>query len=134
MAPEYGATCGFFPIDERTIEYLELTNRPKDDIALVEAYCKAQGLWRSSDDPDPEFSDVLELDLDDVVPSLAGPKRPQDRVPMTEVKRTIIDVISQELKLNDEEISKLEGEGGQTAIGNHEPGSGPELPIQVVQP
>ena len=127
MAPEYGATCGFFPIDERTIEYLELTNRPKDDIALVEAYCKAQGLWRSSDDPDPEFSDVLELDLDDVVPSLAGPKRPQDRVPMTEVKRTIIDVISQELKLNDEEISKLEGEGGQTAIGNHEPGSGVEV-------
>ena len=127
MAPEYGATCGFFPIDERTIEYLELTNRPKEDIALVEAYCKAQGLWRSSDDPDPEFSDVLELDLDDVVPSLAGPKRPQDRVPMTEVKRTIIDVISKELKLNDEEISKLEGEGGQTAIGNHEPGSGVEV-------
>jgi aconitate hydratase len=127
MAPEYGATCGFFPIDERTIEYLQLTNRPKDDIALVEAYCKAQGLWRSSDDPDPEFSDVLELDLDDVVPSLAGPKRPQDRVPMTEVKRTIIDVISQELKLNDDEISKLEGEGGQTAIGNHEPGSGVEV-------
>ncbi|MTI50323.1 MAG: aconitate hydratase AcnA [Alcanivorax sp.] len=127
MAPEYGATCGFFPIDERTIEYLELTNRPKDDIALVEAYCKAQGLWRSSDDPDPEFSDVLELDLNDVVPSLAGPKRPQDRVPMTEVKRTIIDVISQELKLNDQEISKLEGEGGQTAIGNHEPGSGVEV-------
>jgi len=127
MAPEYGATCGFFPIDERTIEYLKLTNRPKEDIELVEAYCKAQGLWRSSDDPDPEFSDVLELDLDDVVPSLAGPKRPQDRVPMTEVKRTIIDVISQELKLNDDEISKLEGEGGQTAIGNHEPGSGVEV-------
>ena len=71
--------------------------------------------------------DSFRLDLDDVVPSLAGPKRPQDRVPMTEVKRTIIDVISQELKLNDEEISKLEGEGGQTAIGNHEPGSGVEV-------
>ena len=127
MSPEYGATCGFFPIDERTIEYLRLTNRPTEDIELVEAYCKAQGLWRSDDDPDPEFSDSMELNLNDVVPSLAGPKRPQDRVPMTEVKRTIIDVITNELKLDDDEISKLEGEGGQTAVGNHEPASGVEV-------
>uniref|UniRef100_UPI0030DAB23A aconitase family protein n=1 Tax=uncultured Alcanivorax sp. TaxID=191215 RepID=UPI0030DAB23A len=83
MAPEYGATCGFFPIDERTTEYMKLSGRDEDTIALVEAYCKAQGLWRSSADPDPEFTDVLELDLGDVVPSLAGPKRPQDRVPLT---------------------------------------------------
>ena len=130
MAPEYGATCGFFPIDERTIEYMKLTGRDEDTIALVQAYCKAQGLWRSSSDPDPEFTDVLELDLDDVVPSLAGPKRPQDRVPLTSVKRTFIDVVTDTLKLNDEEISKLEGEGGQTAVGNHEP-SGGDVPITI---
>jgi aconitate hydratase len=130
MAPEYGATCGFFPIDERTIEYMKLTGRDEDTIALVQAYCKAQGLWRSSSDPDPEFTDVLELDLNDVVPSLAGPKRPQDRVPLTSVKRTFIDVVTDTLKLNDEEISKLEGEGGQTAVGNHEP-SGGDVPITI---
>ena len=128
MAPEYGATCGFFPIDERTTEYMELSGRDADTIALVEAYCKAQGLWRSSADPDPEFTDVLELDLGDVVPSLAGPKRPQDRVPLTAVKRTFIDVVTETLKLNDEEISTLEGEGGQTAVGNHEP-SGGQVPV-----
>ena len=130
MAPEYGATCGFFPIDERTIEYMKLTGRDEDTIALVQAYCKAQGLWRSSSDPDPEFTDVLELDLNDVVPSLAGPKRPQDRVPLTSVKRTFIDVVTDTLKLNDEAISKLEGEGGQTAVGNHEP-SGGDVPITI---
>ncbi len=128
MAPEYGATCGFFPIDERTTEYMELSGRDADTIALVETYCKAQGLWRSSADPDPEFTDVLELDLGDVVPSLAGPKRPQDRVPLTAVKRTFIDVVTETLKLNDEEISTLEGEGGQTAVGNHEP-SGGQVPV-----
>ena len=130
MAPEYGATCGFFPIDERTTEYMELTGRDADTIALVEAYCKAQGLWRSSSDPDPEFTDVMELDLNDVVPSLAGPKRPQDRVPLTSVKRTFIDVVTDTLKLNDEEISNLEGEGGQTAVGNHEP-SGGDVPVVI---
>ncbi len=130
MAPEYGATCGFFPIDERTTEYMKLSGRDDDTIALVEAYCKAQGLWRSSSDPDPEFTDVLELDLNDVVPSLAGPKRPQDRVPLTAVKRTFIDVVTDTLKLNDEEISKLEGEGGQTAVGNHEP-SGGDVPVVI---
>ncbi|WP_416391095.1 aconitate hydratase AcnA [Alloalcanivorax xenomutans] len=129
MAPEYGATCGFFPIDERTTEYLQLTGRPQEVVDLVEAYCKAQGLWRSSADPDPVFTDTLELDLDDVVPSLAGPKRPQDRVAMTEVKRTFADLLTKELKLDDAEISKLEGEGGQTAVGNHEPTSGVEVEL-----
>src|SRR5690606_10177437 len=129
MAPEYGATCGFFPIDERTTEYLQLTGRPQEVVDLVEAYCKAQGLWRSSADPDPVCADTLELDLDDVVPSLAGPKRPQDRVAMTEVKRTFADLLTKELKLDDAEISKLEGEGGQTAVGNHEPNSGVEVEL-----
>ena len=80
MAPEYGATCGFFPIDGVTLAYLRLTGRDADQIALVEAYARAQGLWRDDDGPDPVFTDTLELDLARVEPSLAGPKRPQDRV------------------------------------------------------
>jgi aconitate hydratase len=80
MAPEYGATCGFFPIDDKTIEYFKLTARPAETIALVEAYAKAQGMWRDDNAPDPIFTDTLELDMSTVVPSLAGPKRPQDKV------------------------------------------------------
>jgi aconitate hydratase len=80
MAPEYGATMGFFPIDARAIAYLNLSGRDSHQIALVEAYAKAQGLWRDASTPDPKFTDTLELDLSTVVPSLAGPKRPQDRV------------------------------------------------------
>jgi len=84
MAPEYGATCGFFPIDAETLNYLRFTGREEDRVQLVEAYAKAQGMWRESDTPDPVFTDSLELDLATVVPSLAGPKRPQDRVLLTE--------------------------------------------------
>jgi aconitate hydratase len=87
MAPEYGATCGFFPIDGETINYLELSSRPKETVALVEAYAKAQGLWRESGAPDAVYTDTLELDLASVVPSLAGPKRPQDRVAMSDMRR-----------------------------------------------
>jgi aconitate hydratase len=82
MAPEYGATCGFFPIDADTIAYLTATGREPERVALVEVYAKAQGMWRSDDTPDPHFTDTLELNLASVVPSLAGPKRPQDRVPL----------------------------------------------------
>ncbi|KQR88010.1 aconitate hydratase AcnA [Sphingomonas sp. Leaf343] len=85
MAPEYGATCGFFPIDEKTMEYMRLTARSEDNIALVEAYAKANGFWRDADAPDPVFTDTLELDMGTVVPSLAGPKRPQDKVALTKV-------------------------------------------------
>ena len=87
MAPEYGATCGFFPIDRETLGYLKLSNRPPATIALTEAYAKAQGLWREAGDEEPIFSDVLQLDLASVVPSLAGPKRPQDRVAMTDLPK-----------------------------------------------
>jgi len=80
MAPEYGATCGIFPVDEDTISYLTATGRAKDRVALVEAYAKAQGMWRDSDTSEPVFTDSLELDLSTVEPSIAGPKRPQDRV------------------------------------------------------
>ena len=87
MAPEYGATCGFFPIDRETLGYLKLSNRPPATIALTEAYAKAQGLWREAGDEEPIFSDVLQLDLASVVPSLAGPKRPQDRVAMNDLPK-----------------------------------------------
>ncbi|WP_205481249.1 aconitate hydratase AcnA [Sphingomonas arenae] len=85
MAPEYGATCGFFPIDTRTLDYLRLTGRDEERIALVEAYAKAQGMWRDANTPEPVFTDTLELDLSSVQPSLAGPKRPQDRVLLADV-------------------------------------------------
>jgi len=85
MAPEYGATCGFFPVDDETLRYLERTDRA-DAAKLVEAYCKEQGLFRTDATPDPMFSDTLSLDLGDVEPSLAGPKRPQDRVALKEMK------------------------------------------------
>ena len=85
MAPEYGATCGFFGIDDKTLDYLRLTGREEDQIALVEAYAKEQGFWMEPGAAEPIFSSTLELDLSTVVPSLAGPKRPQDRVDLTEV-------------------------------------------------
>ncbi len=86
MAPEYGATMGFFPVDGETIKYLEFTGR-KAIAPLVETYCRAQGLWRSEDSPEPRFSDTLELDLGEVVPSIAGPKRPQDRIALSDAKK-----------------------------------------------
>ena len=91
MAPEYGATCGFFPVDGVTLDYLRLTGRAPERVALVEAYAKAQGMWRHDDMADPVFTDTLELDLATVEPSLAGPKRPQDRVPLRAAKRSFED-------------------------------------------
>ncbi|HEY3771617.1 MAG TPA: aconitate hydratase [Solirubrobacteraceae bacterium] len=86
MSPEFGSTCAIFPIDAETVRYLEFTGRPADQIALVEAYAKEQGLWHDENSEEPTFSDEIELDLGDVVPSIAGPKRPQDRVSLTESK------------------------------------------------
>lgn len=86
MAPEYGATCGFFPVDKETINYLTMSGRDSHRIALVEAYCKAQGLFRETGSGDPVFTDTITLDLGDVVPSLAGPKRPEGRIALTDVK------------------------------------------------
>jgi aconitate hydratase len=88
MAPEYGATCGFFPIDERTVDYLRLTGRDEEQIELVRAYTQAQGLWRDSSTPEPLFTDTLELDMGSIEPSLAGPKRPQDRVLLSQLDET----------------------------------------------
>ncbi|MBE0558975.1 MAG: aconitate hydratase, partial [Proteobacteria bacterium] len=88
MAPEYGATMGFFPIDEETLRYLRFTGREAHRVALTEAYCKAQGLFHTASTPEPEFSDRLELELSTVEPSLAGPKRPQDRIPLATSKKS----------------------------------------------
>ncbi|MET3724685.1 aconitate hydratase AcnA [Sphingomonas trueperi] len=85
MAPEYGATCGFFPIDDKTLDYMRLTGRSEENVALVEAYAKAQGMWHGADAVEPIFTDTLELDMSTVRPSLAGPKRPQDRVSLDSV-------------------------------------------------
>ena len=87
MSPEYGATMGFFPVDQETIAYLKLTNRPKDLVALVEAYTKEQGLFRTDSSPDPLYAENAELDLGTVTPSMAGPKRPQDRVELPDVRK-----------------------------------------------
>ncbi|MCG8051563.1 MAG: aconitate hydratase AcnA [Candidatus Thiodiazotropha taylori] len=86
MAPEYGATCGLFPVDQETLDYLRLTNRSEDQIALVEAYAKAQGMFHTADSPEAEYSETLEIDLSAIEPSLAGPKRPQDRVALKDAK------------------------------------------------
>ena len=88
MAPEYGATCGFFPVDDETLKYLRGTGRPEELVQLAEAYCKRQGLFRTDETPDPTFNTLLELDLATVEPSLAGPRRPQDRVPLRSMKES----------------------------------------------
>ena len=97
MAPEYGATMGFFPCDEETLKYLRLSGRPEHHVKLVEAYTKEQGLFRTDSTPDPVFTDTLELDLGTVEPSLAGPKRPQDRVPLTKSKAMYNEALAADL-------------------------------------
>ncbi len=101
MAPEYGATCGFFPIDQATIHYLRLTARDEQLIALVEAYAKAQGMWHDKNSPDPVFTDTLELDLATVEPSLAGPKRPQDRVTLPQMNENFDKLLAEMNRLSD---------------------------------
>ena len=109
MAPEYGSTCGIFPIDEETLRYLELSGRSTEQIALVEAYAKAQGFWRYNGAPQADYTDVLELDMSTVEPSLAGPKRPQDRVPVRTLKQTYQKTLKQ---MADERAKKNPGATG----------------------
>jgi aconitate hydratase len=115
MSPEYGATCGFFPVDQQTLDYLRLTGRPEERIALVEAYCKENLLWHDPDH-EPEYSEVVELDLGDVEPSLAGPRRPQDRVPLTEAKSSFLAQL---------ESFGVEYEGHDEAVADTFPASDP---------
>jgi aconitate hydratase len=95
MSPEFGSTCAIFPVDAETLRYLELTGRPTETIELVDAYARAQGMFHEESTPDPVFSDLLELDLGDVVPSIAGPKRPQDRVPLAEAKQAFLEAMEE---------------------------------------
>lgn len=117
MAPEYGATCGFFGIDEKTIDYMRLTGRSEENLALVEAYVKAQGMWF---DPaaEPVFSNTLELDMNSVVPSLAGPKRPQDRVTLPQVDELFNDDLAQVYKKNAPERVGVEGKDHDIGDGD----------------
>jgi aconitate hydratase len=98
MAPEYGATCGFFPVDAETLRYLRVTGRPEAEVDLVERYSKEQGLFRDETSPDPEFTDTLEVDLDTIEPSLAGPKRPHDRVTLTQMRDSFRKALSAPVK------------------------------------
>lgn len=117
MAPEYGATCGFFPVDDETLRYMRLSGRPDEVVARVEAYCKAQGLWREPGD-EPEFTDTLHLDMGEVEASLAGPRRPQDRVALPDVPAAFEELLALQMTPADSEQARLEGEGGGgTAVG-----------------
>jgi aconitate hydratase len=128
MAPEYGATCGIFPIDAEAINYLKLSGRDAKQIALVEGYAKAQGLWHDETSPHAEYSSTLELNLADVRPSLAGPKRPQDRVLLGDVRASYNDalgVLTANRKPAPESIDRFKNEGGSTAVGYEESACGP---------
>ncbi len=105
MAPEYGATCGFFPVDEKTIEYLKLSNRPAETILLAEAYSKEQGMWRYSSDEDPIFTDVLSLDLRTIEPTIAGPKNPQEKIILSDSQKTFMDLAAKE-ELSGDDLEK----------------------------
>ena len=119
MAPEYGATCGIFPVDRQTLDYLRLTSRDVDRIALVEAYAKAQGMWRDANTPDPLFTATLELDMATVEPSLAGPKRPQDRVLLSGAKQAFAQALPDLLGSTDPNASvALDGMDGELAHGD----------------
>ena len=118
MAPEYGATCGFFPVDDITLDYLRLSGRPQATVKLVEAYCKAQGLWREPGQ-EPVFTDTLTLDMGTVEASLAGPKRPQDRVALPDVAQAFDDFLGLQFKPVSKDEGRLESEGGGgVAVGN----------------
>ena len=132
MAPEYGATCGIFPVDETTLDYLRMTGRPPEQIALVEAYCKEQGLFHSAASAEGEYSEVVELDLSTVEPSVAGPRRPQDRVALSKVKEsfetTLPTLITPRMPRDSgraaapKQVARFEGEGGNpTAVAVEDP-------------
>jgi aconitate hydratase len=109
MAPEYGATMGFFPVDEATLDYLRMTNRPADLVWLVEAYAKEQGLFLTATSKDPQYSETMELDLAKVVPSMAGPKRPQDRIALPDVKKNFLDTLAEKPRKTEVSFNGTQG-------------------------
>ncbi|MEM6731568.1 MAG: aconitate hydratase AcnA, partial [Myxococcota bacterium] len=121
MAPEYGATMGFFPVDAETINYLRFTNRSEEQVAIAEAFTRAAGLFRDATTPDPVYSDTLELDLSSIVPAIAGPKRPQDRIALTDAKAKIDSIITemaQQKGVNVDATVELEQNGVRYDIGH----------------
>jgi aconitate hydratase len=121
MSPEFGSTCAIFPVDAETLRYMDLTGRPTETIELVDAYAREQGMFHDESTPDPVFSDLLELDLGDVVPSIAGPKRPQDRVPLDEAKESFLEAMGE---FAPDAVQKL-GNGRDEAIEESFPASDP---------
>src|SRR5699024_10064927 len=124
MAPEYGATCGFFPIDEESLNYLRLTGRDEEQIALVEKYCKENNFWYSPDQADPEYTETVEINLSELVPSLAGPKRPQDRIDLDDMQSEFKKAVAapagnQGLGLDKAELDKevvIKGANGEESV------------------
>jgi len=119
MSPEFGSTCAIFPIDEETLNYLRLSGRSDEHVALVEAYAKEQGLWHEPGQAATRYSDVLELDLSSIEPSIAGPKRPQDRIPLKSARESVakhVKEIADERALKVEDESRFEGEGGTATL------------------
>ncbi|HEX6058644.1 MAG TPA: aconitate hydratase AcnA [Gemmatimonadaceae bacterium] len=126
MAPEYGATMGFFPVDAETLKYLRLTGRSEHHVRLVEAYTKAQGLFRTDETPDPVFTDTIELDLGSVEPSIAGPKRPQDRIALRDAKQAFTSAL-------DAELARMTAGGGRAEVARaHRVSAEPELAATAV--
>jgi len=121
MSPEFGSTCAIFPVDAETLRYLELTGRPTETIELVDAYAREQGMFHEEGSEDPTFSDLLELDLGDVVPSIAGPKRPQDRVPLAQAKQAFLEAMEE----FDPEAASQMGNGRDDAMAQSFPASDP---------
>jgi aconitate hydratase len=140
MAPEYGATCGIFPVDKETLNYLRLTGRSADQIALVEAYYKEQGMFHTANAPEAEYSATLELDLSTVEPSVAGPKRPQDRVPLSQAgpsfQKQLPSLLGPNANKNEvRQVLRWEGEGGHASLnGNPESSQGaPDSAVAVLE-
>lgn len=118
MAPEYGATCGFFPVDSETVRYLTMSGRAENRIELVEAYARAQGMWRDNGSADPVFTDLLELDLGDVVPSMAGPKRPEGRIPLEGIASGFAKALEAEYKKTADVARRYAVEGADHDLGH----------------
>nr|WP_136250719.1 aconitate hydratase AcnA [Ningiella ruwaisensis] len=134
MAPEYGATCGIFPIDQETLTYMALSGRTQEQIDVVESYAKAQGMWREDGDKEADYSDTLSLDLGNVMPSIAGPKRPQDRIALSDAKSAFVKHMQiLGIELEDETVSRFADEGGATAVGSNQSPSSVKIEVDGQQ-